>query len=232
MALLKMIILGVLGVLSLWLMPIPNIEEISKQAGMSVEMIRLTILIQPLMLVCAGALLGHFLHKKAGIRSYIYGTTDRLFAIEPREALLFLVPFAMLVTEWIPATFVAGIDESNIPVPHVLTRVLYGGISEEIIVRWGFLALLIVGLRKVMGDSWTMLITAVVIAGIVFGVLHLPMALTIYQPSYWLIAKIVLPNLVFSCAAGYLVLKYNIETGMIYHAVCNVVLAAIVYFAG
>lgn len=232
MALLKMFLLGLLGVLSLWLMPIPNLAEISKQAGISVEMIRLSIMIQPFMLVCAGVLLGHFLHKKAGIRSYIYGTSEKLFGIEPREALLFLMPFALLVTELIPATFVAGVDESNVPVPHILTRVLYGGLSEEIIVRWGFLALLIVGLQKVMGDRRTMHITAVVIAGIVFGVLHLPMALAIYEPSYWLIAKIVLPNLVFSCAAGYLVLKYNIETGMVYHVVCNTILAAIVYFVG
>ena len=114
-----------------------------------------------------------------------------------------------------------------LPVP---TRLLYGGITEELLMRWGLMTLLV-------WASWRLFqkgrerpnsicyVCAILISSVVFGVGHLPVAfLVIPNVTLSLIGYVIVANSEFGFVAGYLYWKKGLESAMIAHMCTHLVM--------
>jgi hypothetical protein len=112
-------------------------------------------------------------------------------------------------------------------------RLLYGGVTEELLLRWGFMTLVAWSLwhvaRRVaggstVGPSAAVMWSAIVLSALAFGAGHLPAAATLapLTPAY--AARIVLINAVVGVAFGWLFWRKSLEAAMIAHGTFHVVL--------
>jgi hypothetical protein len=104
-------------------------------------------------------------------------------------------------------------------------RILYGGIVEEVMMRWGLLPLIVWGISLIAGSVTSLVYwIAVVVSGVVFGLGHLPAYLGAgAKRSSILIAMMIILNLWASLMFSYLFLEYGLLAAMISHALFHVV---------
>ncbi len=125
-----------------------------------------------------------------------------------------------------PEPLAAALREARIP---VAARLLYGGITEEVLVRWGLMTLLAwVGWRMVQGGrggiSAAIMWLAVLASALLFGVSHLPSAAAVL-PGITLpaLAYVTLGNALFGIVAGYLFWRHGLEAAMLAHVTAHAV---------
>jgi hypothetical protein len=107
-------------------------------------------------------------------------------------------------------------------------RFLYGGLAEEVLLRWGLMTLFVwVGWRltgrpETPPDAvgWG----AVALAALLFGVGHLPAAATLGPLTPLFVARTVGLNLVAGLLYGWLYLRESLEAAMLGHAATHVAL--------
>lgn len=117
--------------------------------------------------------------------------------------------------------------ETNFSLP-MAARVLYGGVTEELMLRWGLMTLIAwLGWRFTQGavglPSVAVMWSAIALSALVFGFGHLPAVsamLGYLSPS--IIAYVVVGNAAFGLVAGYLYWRYGLEAAMIGHALTHV----------
>jgi membrane protease YdiL (CAAX protease family) len=110
------------------------------------------------------------------------------------------------------------------------TRLLYGGVTEEVLLRWGLMSLL-------AWACWRAFLprpgrapaacyhAAIILSALIFGAGHLPVAfLIVPQPNVALVAFVILANGVFGLVAGYLYWWRGLESSVIAHLTAHVVL--------
>ncbi|MEH6999868.1 MAG: CPBP family intramembrane glutamic endopeptidase [Limnobacter sp.] len=111
----------------------------------------------------------------------------------------------------------------------LLARVLYGGITEELILRWGLMTVLVwIAWRVLQGRQGTPQIGyiwfAIVVSAVLFGAAHLPAAIVQFgQLTADVAVFVVGANTVFGVLFGYLFWRYGLEAAMIAHAFAHVV---------
>ena len=115
------------------------------------------------------------------------------------------------------------------------TRLLYGGLTEEVLLRWGFMTLIVwavwrVFQKKLMKPSKGSFIVAILISSIVFAIGHLPIAIgVLHDTSVALIMFVIVANSAFGLVAGFLYWRHGLESAMIAHVLGHVVLAIASY---
>ena len=118
------------------------------------------------------------------------------------------------------------------PVP---IRLLYGGITEELLLRWGFMTLLVWLAWRFLqqrrdAPSRTVFVAAIVISSLLFGVAHLPVAFMLFpEPGIALIGFIIIANSAFGLIAGYLYWRNGLESAIIAHMTAHLVMIAASY---
>ncbi|HEX8287228.1 MAG TPA: CPBP family glutamic-type intramembrane protease [Pyrinomonadaceae bacterium] len=146
-----------------------------------------------------------------------------------------IVLIAFLWNPFLPPEAVARISElgSFVPLP---TRLLYGGITEELLLRWGLLTLLVWVLWRLfqsgMGEPKSVyFIAAIIISSIVFGIGHLPVAyMLLPDATVALTLFVIVGNSVFGLIAGFLYWKKGLESAIIAHMLAHVVMFTASYF--
>jgi len=124
-------------------------------------------------------------------------------------------------------SFVRSVENFNRMLPP-LTRLLYGGITEELLLRWGFMSFLVwaawKGLQKGKGAPRPgFVLAAIVCSALVFGAGHLPLAIALNGgPSLPLITYVVLANAIFGVIGGVLYWKKGLESAIVAHALTHV----------
>ena len=109
----------------------------------------------------------------------------------------------------------------------LLMAVFYGGITEEIFMRWGLMTLLVwLGwrfLQKSSGQPSTGVVwAAIVVSAVIFAAGHLPAArLLVGHLTGTSIASVIAGISVFGVVVGYLYWRYGLESAMICHAVSH-----------
>jgi membrane protease YdiL (CAAX protease family) len=108
-------------------------------------------------------------------------------------------------------------------------RVLYGGITEELLLRWGFMTALVWLTWRFLqhrrgavraGFVWL----AIAISAIVFGAGHLPVAYALVgSMDAQTVVFVISANTAFGLLFGYLYWRYHLESAMIAHALSHVV---------
>jgi membrane protease YdiL (CAAX protease family) len=110
----------------------------------------------------------------------------------------------------------------------LVARVLYGGLTEEILLRWGVMTLLVWAAWRFLqrrtgepaaGCVWI----AILLSAVVFGLGHLPAArLLIGGLTPTVIVFVIAANALFGIVAGRLYWRYGLESAMLAHALAHV----------
>lgn len=123
----------------------------------------------------------------------------------------------------LPETFLSNANQFKLP---VVTRLLYGGITEELLIRWGLMTVLVFGFSRIFWknqpEAAIPYLLGIAISAVLFAVGHLPvtslLADTLTAP---LIVYVLLGNSLFGFIAGYLYWKQGLETAIIAHMIAH-----------
>jgi hypothetical protein len=233
--------LGLPGILSL----IPTI--ISQLAALPPELATMPApvmgalsLINPLILLALGVVIGTLLAHRVGLRSLVAEKVRAGTAIWPE--LRSHVPWAF-VAGLIFSVVVRGLDALMNPFAgtelagqtttgtnifaQLLLGLLYGGIVEELLLRWGVMTLLVwLGWRvtqRGQGAPRPALVWAAIIpAAVLFGLGHLPALAGMVTLTPLIVFRTVLLNAFGGLLFGWLFWRRNLETAMVAHAAGHV----------
>ena len=141
----------------------------------------------------------------------------------------------LLWKPFLSAVFVARAERLNKSLPF-LTRLLYGGIIEELLLRWGLMTFLVwlawQLFQKGQGKPRvSFFVIAIIISSVVFGLGHLPLASALgVDFTVAIVSYVVVANSVFGLIAGYLYWKKGLEAAIIAHMLTHVILITAIYF--
>lgn len=245
--------LGLLGVLAVGVSTatgeggVPGLPEVSG------PVLAALVVIQPALLLALSVTVGLVLAPRVGLRSHldnrVRGGPAVRSAIAPefrRAVGVGVAAFlAVVALDAAFAPFTAADLAAATPAPEAATlsgllaslpvRLLYGGITEELLLRWGLLTLFawaIHAVRSQIGPSQETLgrvtaWTAILASAVLFGVGHLPALATVADPTPALIVRTVALNAVAGIGFGWLYWRDSLEAAMIAHATFHVVLVGI-----
>ena len=241
--------LGFAGVVSLLLIDFDALLTLLPSTTTEITTIspalKLLSMVQPSLILAVAVVIGIALAPRVGLRApaaeAFAGGRD---AITPLKAQLgwgviggliggvCIVLISLLTKPLLSPQTVDRISQFTrvMPLP---TRLLYGGITEELLLRWGFMTLLVwAGWRlfekQRTRPSSACFVAAIVLSSLVFGAGHLPVAYMLLSDSFGpaLVLFVILANSAFGIVAGYLYWKRGLEAAMIAHMLCHVVLVS------
>ncbi|WP_367353885.1 CPBP family intramembrane glutamic endopeptidase [Agrobacterium pusense] len=223
-----LLIIGLIGVASLLL---AAFEQIIPGQQVSMAM-RLLILLQPAVLTVASVATGQALAAKIGLHAPLIDSW--LTGGDPRAVLRKQVPPALaagvavaivmivyssailpLVTD---AATMANMTRFDIP---LATRLLYGGVTEELLTRWGMMSFFAWILWRSTGGGQVrafIMWAAIVIAAALFAAGHLPFLFTIAaQPRPALVLAVLTGNFIPGLIFGWLFWRRGLEAAILSH---------------
>ncbi len=204
--------------------------------------VKLISIIQPAILLSVAILVGNALAPKVGLSAPVAEAVARGGTV--RSALkpqiipgvvgglvggVAVISTWLLVKPFLPPVFVTRAEELNKFIP-LLTRLLYGGITEELLLRWGVMTFLVWVpwrlLQRGQGIPRAIyVVSAIVVSSVVFGLGHLPVASALgVDFTVPIVAYIIIANSTFGLIAGYLYWKKGLEAAMIAHMMAHVVI--------
>ncbi len=243
---------GMAGILSFLLVDLQAlVAQMPLPAGVEVPQItpalKLLSLVQPTVLLSVAVLIGVRLASKVGLSAPVFEALvegrESGAALKPQiiPALtgglaggLAIILIWFLWKPFLPPEFVAASTNLNklLPLP---TRLLYGGFTEELLLRWGLMTLLVWAAWRVFQKGrgkpqQIFFLIALVVSSVIFGLGHLPLAFALVRnASVALILYVIVANFVFGLIAGLLYWKKGLESAMLAHMVVHVLLLAMVY---
>ncbi|QQE67324.1 CAAX protease family protein (plasmid) [Leptolyngbya sp. BL0902] len=227
---------GMAGVMTLVLLPLPVLPEGAPPAAV----VRLLVLVQPTVLVSVAVLIGVRLAQRLGLKAP--GAEALAVGQSWRQAMVpqllpgvvggvisgaLLTAITLLSRPLLPPAY--GAAEP----PPLLVRFLYGGITEEILLRWGLMTLLLwlgwrFGQQRQGKPQARWVVVAIAVSSLMFAAAHLPYAIALGLPlTPALVGYLLIQNALFAGVAGYLFWRYGLETAMIAHLIVHAVLALI-----
>lgn len=114
------------------------------------------------------------------------------------------------------------------PALPIVVRVLYGGITEEILVRWGLMSAALWVLRRLFqadggAPGAGLVVLAIVSSSLLFGAGHLPAAAALLgQLDPDVMIFLVLANALFGLLAGFLFWRFGLESAIVAHILAHV----------
>jgi hypothetical protein len=223
-----MFALGLIGVASLPLTFPPMLDARLQAAAPTVPLgvLKALTLIQPAMLLALGAALGAALAHRVGLPSHVVGINiRRRFASECPAAIglgLFGGFVVVALDRLVFRTEAIALEATpwrNI-VEGLLGGVLYGGLTEEVMMRWGLMSFIAWTVMKVFRNrpgSAVPCVAAIVISAVAFGAGHLPAASMISPLDRALATRIIGLNAFAGLIFGGLYWRRSIEAAMLAH---------------
>ena len=242
---------GFLGILSFLVVDLQAlIAMMPLPAGQSLEdlpppaLLKVITLIQPTILISLAVLVGVLVANRVGLHSPVAEAAAAGEPIAPKlipqimpAVLVGLAGGIAIVLIWIIAKphltseFISKAEYFNklLPAP---VRFLYGGLTEEILLRWGLMTFLVwlpwrLFQRGKGAPNRTIVVAAILVSAVVFGAGHLPIASMLAgQLTATLAVYVIAANSVFGIGAGFLYWKRGLESAMIAHMFAHIVLIA------
>jgi membrane protease YdiL (CAAX protease family) len=243
---------GFAGVLSFLLVDLSALlTQMPVPAGTKIPpipVLKVLSLIQGTVLLSIAVLIGTVLAPKVGLSSPVAeaaaGNGQQLGSVLKPQIIpaligglaggtgIILVWF--LLKPFLPPEFVARSAELNklLPLP---TRLLYGGCTEELLLRWGLMTLLVWALWRLFQrgrdkPQAVHFIGAIILSALIFGLGHLPFAFALVpNASVALILYVVSANFIFGAIAGYLYWKQGLESAMMAHMLAHIVMLTAIW---
>lgn len=229
-----LLLIGLAGVASLLL---AGFEQLAPGMQFSLAM-RLLMLIQPAILTVAAVAVGQALAAKAGLGAPLVdawlqgGNLRTILKRQMPPALLLGLAVSLLMITYVRVILPSVTDAVTMakmtafPVP-LITRILYGGITEELLTRWGLMSFFAWALWRLSGKGEVrpaILWAAIVLAAALFAAGHLPLLFTIAaQPQPPLIIAILLANFIPGLLFGWLFWRRGLEAAIFSHAFAHCV---------
>ncbi|SEP03596.1 CAAX protease self-immunity [Halogranum amylolyticum] len=219
-------------------------------AGLSLPFLAVASGLTPLLLLVVACLVGTYTAPRVGLRSYLVdwvGTGDELWRrLRPEVRLavglgvlggvlilLLDVALAPFIAQDLPQSAIGATEPT---VANVLAyapiRFLYGGITEELLLRYGLMsALAFVGWfvtgRQSDDPGSGIMWVAIVISAVLFGIGHLPALAQSVGLTPALVARTILLNAIAGILFGWLYWQRSLEAAMVAHATFHVPLVAL-----
>ncbi len=217
--LLLLILAGLAGVASLALVPLESL------APTEFDLPRIAYLVQPAVITIACAFLGWWAAPKVGLDAPVLGALVEAGDVWPplRKALfpafVGAAITAAIITIYghLTAGFFEGV-EAELVLP-LATKLLFGGISEEIIARWGVLSLLMVLAIRLRAGFAASFRIANVLAALLFAIGHFGLLFSLVpDPPVWLMFAVIAGNMIPALVFGWLFRSRGLESAMLAHA--------------
>ena len=228
--------LGFLGVLSMLTVTVPLGELPEEIAAMPPFVVKLLTLINPTVFLVISVLVGTALYDKVNLSVPVISAllNKECEHIKPVfvQQLKYGVSLGLLagalcvLIAYVYGYFVADelkALEKDIELT-LLARFLYGGITEELLLRFGVMTLIIWIIAKLTKrlDN-TAYWAAIVLSTVLFAVGHFPLAFSaLSEPSALLLSYILIGNTVAGLVFGWLYWKKGLEAAIIAHAFFHV----------
>lgn len=228
-------LIGFVGVLSTLTMDIPLPEEAQKAILelFSPWQLKLLNLINPTFFLLIAVALGIVLYDKIGLRSPILeglihkGKTTGLSGILHYGVIGGMISgvLILLVTvafhPFLPVEFLEIGEKFS---PGIAVRFLYGGLTEEILMRFGAMSFFVWLIFMVSGKlNSAVYWIGIVLSAILFGFGHLPMVYALVGlPTVELVLYIILGNAVGGIVFGWLYWKKGLEAAMVAHLFAHI----------
>ncbi len=235
--------LGLVGVLGLLVQtpPATLFEQAPPLRELPQAALRALLLVNPLLLVTVAALVGAAVTPRLRLHSRLAGDVGARVA--PGLALVvgLCLAAALALTDAALANALGDewrkvlAEAKATPPLHALAiGILYGGLAEEVMMRWGLMALVAWLLLAIQGrrsaaaaqPSAATMWAAMALAALVFAAGHLPalaQSVTLTGP---LVVRTVFLNAMAGMAYGWLFWRKGLECAMLAHAFTHVGLAA------
>jgi hypothetical protein len=244
---------GLLGILSFLLvdlqaviMSLPQEPEVELPPPV---LFKLITIIQPTVIMTVAVLVGVWLAERVGLHAPAAEAAAKgegfLEKLKPQllpGIIAGLASGVAIALSWIVAKpfftdeFIARAQEFNKFMPH-LTRFLYGGFTEELLLRWGIMTFLVWAawrlFQKGEGTPKSVYVVgAIIVSALVFGIGHLPIASMLAGGlSLPLVIYVITGNSIFGIVAGFLYWRRGLEAAIIAHISAHVVLISAIYLA-
>jgi Type II CAAX prenyl endopeptidase Rce1-like len=221
-------LLGTLAVSSLLLAPLETLLPPELRASIP----RASFIIQPLVLVLVSVALGCWATPKLGLDApIIRGILEKTPIISSIRYSAFSVILAGMAVAGVLVTYdlltTAAFSNAADPMAATLvnfqvplaTKLLYGGIGEELLARWGLMSAFALIALKLGLQRAQSLWVGNGIAALLFGLGHIPfLYMLIPSPHLWLVATVIVGNILPGLIFGWLFSRKGIEAAMVAHA--------------
>jgi membrane protease YdiL (CAAX protease family) len=234
-------LLGLLGVATLPLVLVPMIRAGALPEGvpdLPLPALVALSMINPVLYLAGMTALGAWLAPKLGLRSLVAARPSAGTPLRPQlhtaapiavaiglalSALTILLDAAFqpfLSPEWTEAA-------AEMPEPGglaaLVSGLLYGGIAEEIMLRWGVLSFFAWAAWRLFQrgkgvPSRAAMWTSIVLAALLFGAGHLPAAAALAPLDSVLVLRVISLNALGGLFFGWLFWRYHLEAAMLAHA--------------
>lgn len=227
-------LMGLAATCSLALVPI----EALLPTELPTWQVRLALVIQPAIFIAISIVVGEKCAARTGLAAPLADAivagrgAARVFRGQLPLALVVGIAAAVLLVAyavWVgphvaPRGDLAAFASFDMP---LATKVLYGGLGEEIITRWALVSLfaligMVIARRAQAATSVTAI--AITLAAMLFAAAHLPLLFLINpSPPVWVIGAVLAGNALPGIGFGWLFWKRGLEAAMIAHIVAHVV---------
>ena len=219
-------------------------------SGLSLPLLAVLSGLNPLVLLVVACLLGAYAAPRVGLRSHVLDRGEggdgawRAVRSEVRLAAVLgaLSGVAILLLDAALAPFVAtDLSQSAVGaggatafdvLVYAPVRFLYGGVTEELLVRFGLMSVVaLVGWavtgRRDGGPGAGVMWVAIGVSAVLFGVGHLPALAQAVGLTPSLVVRTILLNAVAGGVFGWLYWRRSLEAAMIAHAAFHLPLVAL-----
>jgi len=233
-----LLVLGMMGVLSLYSMNFP-ITESSREMLLkmfSEEEIKWLLLLNPAIMTFGAVAVGTVLFDRVGLKlpffsSLLNGELNmRSLSLIAQSGVLFgtiagvsMSLIYLVFSSHLLYDFHALSEEFK---PTLEGRFLYGGITEEIIMRFGLMTFVVWIFKKIIRQkpNW-IYIVGIILSSFFFAIGHLPIVFNLIEdPTTILISYIIAGNMIGGVIFGWLYWKKGLASAMIAHIFAHVVM--------
>lgn len=226
---------GMLGVVALTVTVLPQLVA-DMTPAVPLWLVLLASTAQSALLVAVSVWLGVVLAPKVGFRAAAFEAAVTAGSIRSALRSQLLPSLVAGVVGGVGLSAIGGFGlpaalaevEQPFTVP-IMVRVLYGGVTEELLVRWGLMTVLVwLAWRFLQHRNGTprplYVWLAIVVSALLFGAGHLPAAaMQAGELTLYVVLFIVGANAAFGMLFGYLYWRYGLEAAIIAHAFAHLV---------
>lgn len=140
---------------------------------------------------------------------------------------IFILLFTQSMSSYLPSEFLAAGEKLILP---WYSKLLYGGITEEILIRWGLMSFIVwcsyrITQKKDSEVKSYNYYLAIVLSALLFGILHLPAASMLSSElTISLVVYIIIGNGAFGLVAGFLFWKRGLECAIGAHMTAHILM--------
>lgn len=195
-------------------------------------------LLQPLLLGIVAIYFGHRYVEHIGLRSLVQEkleerqivTGDKRFTF--KDSIPFVVTFAVIIAifemgfDVVFQNFLPEVYQPNFQVPSVaqaLSSIFYGGVAQEILLRWGIMAAVIY-ILSAKGENlneWNRTI-GIIFTAILYAFAQYSTGVPFVDVSFIIIVRILLTTGLAGILYGWLFTTFHFEAAVVSHVLANV----------